>query len=335
MAETSLPWGGIAVGDSGPYTDDQWTDVWRKLFTRDRTLEGVFPDYLSELAVTNPAGLTIRVASGGAVIDGKFYQSTANVDFAGVAPGGGSNFYTVVLDKDFAAQTVRLNMLGPNVVAPPAVTQADGVDWEVAIYTVEITSGSVVTITDVRVYCHFNTDISTAMLEDDAVTTPKLLDGAVTAIKMTDGAGSGVDADLLDGLEGSAYLNPMTVLAATADIVLAVGASVLIPGMTGNFNTGTYLVFATVPMIVSGAAGTHADINLQCYLDAVIQAGEGDWQDDIDASGRSQKVTLPFVWQVVVVGVQTIQIRASITAGDTAVVTTIWQIDKAYALKVA
>lgn len=334
MAETSLPWGGIAVGDSGPYTDDQWTDVWRKLFTRDRTLEGVIPDYLSELVVTNPAGVTIRVASGGAVVDGKFYQSTANVDFAGVAPGGGSNFYTVVLDKDFAAQEVRLNMLGPNAVAPPAVTQADGVDWEIAIYEIEITSGSVVTITDVRVYCHFNTNISTAMIEDEAITTPKMLDGAVTAVKMTDGAGSGVDADLLDGLEGSAYLNPMTVLSATSDIALN-NVPTLIPGMTGNFSDGTYLIFGTVPMNVAGAAGQWAEAQLQCYLDAILQAGEAIDQDDIPASGRNRYITLPFTWRVVVVGVQTIQIRAYKAAGSTAAVTTIWQIDKAYTLKVA
>ncbi len=334
MAENSLPWGGIAVGDSGPYTDDNWTDVWRQLFTRDRTLEGILPDYLNELAVSNPAGLTIRVASGGAVIDGKFYRNTANVDFAGVAPGGGSNFYTVVVDKDFAAQTVRLSMVGPDVVAPPAVTQADGVDWEIAIYEIEITSGSVVTITDVRVYCHFNTDISTVMIEDEAVTTPKLLDGAVTAVKMTDGAGSGVDADLLDGLEGSAYLNPMTVLAASSDITLT-NAPVLIPGMTDNFATGTYLVIAAVPMEISGASGQYADINLQCFLDAVLQAGESDWQDDIDASGRSQKVTMNFTWRVIVTGAQTIQIRAYKVAGSTAAVVTKWQIDKAYVLKVA
>ncbi len=333
MAETSLPWGGIAVGDSGPYTDDQWTDIWRKLFTRDRTLEGVLPDYLNELAVTNPAGVTIRVASGGAVVDGKFYQNTANVDFAGAAPGGGSNFYTVVLDKDFAAQEVRLSLLGPNVVAPPAVTQVDGVDWEVAIYTVEITSGSVVTVTDVRIYNHFNTSISTAMIEDDAVTTPKLLDGAVTAVKMTDGAGSGVDADLLDGLEGAVYTNTLTTLAATSDITLT-NASVLIPGMSVVLNTGNYLVVSSVPFVIAGASGQYADINLQCFLNAVLQFGEAHDQDDIDASGRSRKVTLCFVWKVTVTGAQTLQLRARKEAGSTAAVDTLWQIDKAYALKI-
>ncbi len=333
MAEISLPWGGSITGDAGPYTDDQWSDVWRQLFTRDRTLEGVLPDYLNEFVVTNPAGLTIRVASGGAVIDGKFYRNTANVDFAGAAPGGGSNFYTVVAHKDFAAQTVRLSLLGPDVVSPPAVTQADGVDWEVAIYTVEITSGSVVTLTDVRVYCHFNTNVSTAMLEDGAVTTPKLPDGAVTAAKITDGAGSGVDADLLDGLEGAAYTNTLSTLAASSDITLT-NSAVLIPGMSVVLTTGNYLVVASVPMIVSGSSGQYADINLQCFLDAVLQFGEGDDQDDIDASGRSRKVTMSFVWRVIVTGSQTLQLRASTAAGSTAAVDTIWQVDKAYALKV-
>lgn len=333
MAEISLPWGGSVTGDAGPYTDDQWTDVWRQLFTRDRTLEGVLPDYLSELIVTNPAGLTIRVASGGAVIDGKFYRNTANVDFAGAAPGGGSNFYTVVVDKDFAAQEVRLSMVGPDVVSPPAVTQADGVDWEVAIYTIEITSGSVVTITDVRVYCHFNTNISTAMIEDDAVTTPKLLDGAVTAAKMTDGAGSGVDADLLDGLHGSSYTNTLTMLDASGDIVLT-NSFVLIPGMTVNLTTGVYLVDVDVFVIISGSSGQYADIGVAIFLDAVQQDEGGGWQDDIDASGRSQKVTISFSRRVVVSGTQTVQIRALKAVGSTAAVTTSWQACKANIIKI-
>lgn len=333
MAETSLPWGGVAVGDAGPYTDDQWTDVWRKLFTRDRTVEGVLPDYLNELAVTNPAGLTIRVASGGAVVDGKFYNNTANVDFAGAAPGGGSNFYNVVLHKDFAAQTVRLSLLGPNVAAPDAPTQADGVDWEISIATVEITSGSVVTVTDARAYCHYNTEISTAMIPDDAITTPKLLDLAVTAAKMTDGAGSGVDADLLDGIEGAAYQNSLVTLSAVSDITLA-GAAVLIPGMTASLGVGTYLIVCGIPFHVTGSSGQYADINVQAFLGGVLLNGEAHDQDDIDASGRLRKVTVSYCWAAVLASTKTLEIRASVVAGSTATVVTVWQIDKAYVLKV-
>lgn len=333
MVENSLPWGGVAVGDAGPYTDDQWSDVWRKLFTRDRTLEGVFPDYLNELIVTNPAGATIRVGTGGAVVDGKMYDNSAVVDLAGAVPGGGSNFYTVVLDKDFAAQTVRAALLGPNVVAPPAVTQADGVTWEIAIYTVEITSGAVVTLTDVRAYCHYNMEISGAMLPNDVITTPKILNGAVTAVKMTDGAGSGVDADLLDGLEGVAYTNTLATLSATGDIILNAVAT-LIPGMSTNLSTGTYMITATAVFIVQGASGQFANINLQCHLDGVLQNGEAHDEDDIDASGRDRLVTLSYCWRLVVTGVQTYQVRASVTAGFTAVTTTRWQITKAQILKV-
>lgn len=333
MVETSLPWGGVAVGDAGPYTDDQWTDIWRKLFTRDRTLEGVLPDYLNELVVTNPAGATIRVGTGGAIVDGKFYDNSANVDLAGAVPGGGSNFYTVVLDKDFAAQTVRASLLGPNVVAPPAVTQADGVDWEIALATVEITSGGVVTVTDVRVYCHYNMEISGAMLPADVITTVKILDGAVTAAKLTDGAGSGVDADLLDGLEGAVYTNTLATLSASGDIVLN-NVATLIPGMSVALGTGTYLIIVSAPFIVQGTSGQYADINLQCHLDGVLQNGEAHDLDDIDASNRDRWPTLTYAWRIIVTGSQTYQVRASVVAGSTATATTRWQITKAQILKV-
>lgn len=333
MTETSLPWGGTTVGDFGPYTDDQWSDVWRKLFTRDRTTEGVFPDYLSELAVTNPAGLTIRVASGGAVVDGKFYDNTANVDFAGVAPGGGSNFYNVVLRKGFAAQTVRLALLGPNVVSPDTPTQSDGVTWEVSIATVEVTSGSVVTITDARSFCHYNTEIETAMIPDDGITTPKILDGAVTAAKVTDGSGSGLDADLLDGIEGAAYQNTLQTLPAVSDITLTTTPT-LIPGMTASLAAGTYVITAAVPFQVTGSSGQFADIKLQAFVNGVLLFGEAHDQDDIDASGRLRKVTLHYTWYSTPPSTQTLEIRAAIESGATATVVTIWQIDKAYALKV-
>jgi len=334
MAQSSLPWGGTVTGDAGPYTDDQWSDTWRKLFARDRTLEGVFQNHLNELIVTNPAGTTIRVRSGAAVVDGKFYENTADVDLVGAAPGGGSNFYTVVLRKGFAAQTVIAALLGPDIATPPIVTQADGVTWEIAIATVEITSGGTVTITDVRVYCHFNTRVNTGMLEDLSVSTAKIIDGAVTAVKMTDGAGSGVDADLLDGLEGAAYVNTSADLNANADITLT-ATPTLIPGMTAAVPAGTYLVTASIPMIIAGTAGQFADIKIQLYKDTVLQYGEAHELWDVPASGRDPKTTLNYIWRVVVTGTQTLEIRAAVEVGFTAAVTTLWQIDKAWAVKIS
>src|SRR3989304_10272584 len=101
MAESSLPWAGTTVGDAGPYTDDAWSDMYSKLFQSNRATQGPIKGMLSELAPSSPAALTVRMASGHGIIDGKIYTNTANIDFAVVAPGAGSNFYRIVLRKDF------------------------------------------------------------------------------------------------------------------------------------------------------------------------------------------------------------------------------------------
>jgi len=152
MAETSLVWANNGIGDGQAYDDDEWSDWQRKLFSHDRTVQGVIPGYANELAVSNPAGNTIRVATGAALVDGKFYETDANVDNTITTPGAGSNYYRIVLQKDWALQTVRVAVLGPDVASPPAVTQTDGTTWEVSLATVQITSGGVITITDTRRY---------------------------------------------------------------------------------------------------------------------------------------------------------------------------------------
>jgi hypothetical protein len=334
FAQDSLPWGGTTTGDAGPYTDDQWSDTWRKLFTRNRATEGVLPDYQNELETTWPGGTTIRSASGAAIVDGKFYENDAAVNQSGAVPGAGSNFYRVVLEKDFVAQTVRLGLLGPDVSSPPAVTQVDGTTWEISLATVEITSGGTVTITDDRTYAHFNTEVNSAMLATSAVTTTKIADGAVTAVKLTDGAGSGVDADLLDGQQGSFYTNTATDVGASSNIVLT-STPTLIPGMTEVLAAGTYIVTASIPVEMSGTAGQFADMKIQAYLDGVLQFGEAHEQWDIPASARNVKTTLNYIWVITVTGSQTLEIRAAVESGATASVTTIWQIDKAWAMKVS
>lgn len=150
--ETSLPWANTGVGDGQAYDDDEWSDWQRKLFSHDRTVQGVIPGYESELEVTNPAGNTIRVSPGAALVDGKIYETDADIDNTITTPGAGSNYYRVVLSKDWAAQTVRVDVLGPDVVSAPTVTQTDGTLWEVSLATIRITSGGTITITDTRRY---------------------------------------------------------------------------------------------------------------------------------------------------------------------------------------
>jgi hypothetical protein len=196
MTERSWYWSGISTGDAAlaapygaPYTDDMFSDLWALLFTSDRTAQGVLltshASYSGLLAVTNPSGTTIRVATGAALVDGKLYASDAVVDLS--TSGDGS--YSVVLRKTWATQTVRA------AIRSLGVTQTDGTIWEIELARVVVASG-VHTVTDMREFVQFSGTpatledgfVTTDMLADLAVTEAKLGAAAVTATKIDDGA---------------------------------------------------------------------------------------------------------------------------------------------------
>ncbi len=159
MTELSYYWGGTAVGDatSAPYDDDEFSDIWRQLFQFDRAISAVIGDVDSELLVTTPGANTARVPSGAAVVDGKFYTNSANVDFTIATPGVSTRVDLIVLQKDFVAQTVRAAVhSGVEGAGAPTATQTDGVTWEVVIAQVSITTGGAITIADYRVFIASN-----------------------------------------------------------------------------------------------------------------------------------------------------------------------------------
>lgn len=187
MAETSLVWGGTALGDaaSAPYDADEHGDMFRDLFMHDRADSGVFNSELTGydglLEVTNPAGVTLRVATGIGMVDGTMYYNSANVDNNSTSAAG--QFERIVLQKIWANQTVRVALLGP-AGAQPALTQNDGVQWEIPLATIE-NVGGVLTITDERV---FLPQIGTVNLEAGAVTSNKIVAGAVDTDQFAAGA---------------------------------------------------------------------------------------------------------------------------------------------------
>ncbi len=77
MGERSIPWSGLKSGaggpDAGPYSDENWSDIWRKLFTTDRTTEGVIAGYEDELEVSGTS-TPVTVAAGAALVDGNFMK---------------------------------------------------------------------------------------------------------------------------------------------------------------------------------------------------------------------------------------------------------------------
>jgi hypothetical protein len=159
MVEKSLPWEGSTVGDSGPYTADQWSDAWRVMFQADNTLEGIIPYYNNELVVTMNV-LNISIDTGAAMVDGKFYENTVAIvggAMVVVRPGAGVHYYKVVLRKTFdpvAGQTVRVALLGPNVALPYPTCTQNAVVWEIPLADILVPTGAgAIVVSDLRNMC--------------------------------------------------------------------------------------------------------------------------------------------------------------------------------------
>ena len=155
MTQKSYVWGGTAIGDAiyAPYNDDEWADIWSFMHQYDRTTQGPITTarvgYTGGLAVTNSSGTTIRVATGAAIVDGRLYTNSANVDED--VNGRGTGYYRVVLQEHEANQTIRVLILGPQAGTPPSVTQSAAI-WEISLATFyfDDSTNTVSALTDTR-----------------------------------------------------------------------------------------------------------------------------------------------------------------------------------------
>lgn len=147
MVERSRPWDGIVTGDAGPYSFDQWTDVWK---TRAPTIasQGVFLNQLNGLDLSGLPVSPVDIASGRALVNGIWYESDASIALAIPTPGANPRVDRIVLRADWLLQTVRLfRLAGAEAAAPvpPALVQIDGTTWDLPVWQVHITVGGVIT----------------------------------------------------------------------------------------------------------------------------------------------------------------------------------------------
>src|SRR5512139_3425710 len=154
MAEDSAFWGGTTVGDAAsadvwqaPYTSEEWSDIWSKMFASDSTSGFVIPLHENELAVEaeNPASMDVSVLSGVATIRGRLYENTTTATLTiGANASGSPRIDRIVLRTSFAAQTIRLVVLQGTPGATPALptlTQ-DANTWEVSLAYIWVASGT-------------------------------------------------------------------------------------------------------------------------------------------------------------------------------------------------
>lgn len=156
MAESSWLWDGNSssggAGDCGPYAAGDYDDINEILWTGpNAATAGVRPRYGNMLLVEAGSG-KVTVASGAAIVKGKPYKNTASVDVSIPTPSASTRYDRVVLRADYTAQTVRITRIaGSEGGSAPAITQSDGVTWDLKLAVVKITTGGIITIeTDER-----------------------------------------------------------------------------------------------------------------------------------------------------------------------------------------
>lgn len=143
--------------DTDHLTQDSMSMLMRALFQSNPATQSYLNNQLNELAVTNPSGNTVRVASGRAIVHGTWYENSANLDFTVTIPGAGVKCWSLILRKDWSAGTVRAAVAGGGDT-PYSLVQTDGVTWEVPLATFKINNvGTISEFTDVRVPTAFNT----------------------------------------------------------------------------------------------------------------------------------------------------------------------------------
>lgn len=153
MTEISRPWNGTTVGDAGPYSDQDWHELYRSIigWGGNRANSGVFlssgiqPDDGLRVEEQSPAAQGVTILSGAALIQGIAYINDADENLTIAANGAGNpRIDTVVLQADYALQTVRLVVKqGAAAASPsrPTLTQTPNVMWEIPLADVAVANG--------------------------------------------------------------------------------------------------------------------------------------------------------------------------------------------------
>jgi len=154
VAENSAWWTTNGVGD-GPalvtgYSQSRLVDVYRTLATIDPTTQAVAEGRLNEFAAAGTA-TPVVVQSGEAWIDGRHYFSDAPINVAISTPVA-TRIDRIVLRRDATAQTIRLVALVGTAGGSMATLTQNSTTYEVELWRVSVTSGGVITLTDLRVF---------------------------------------------------------------------------------------------------------------------------------------------------------------------------------------
>lgn len=180
MTESSMFWTTNDTGD-GPATGYTQTQMFQFLAALTVGITGVnrggvLPDWLNELEVTEGSG-NVQIDTGAAMVYGIPYFNSAAEVIAVSTPVTSTRVDRIVLEADWAAQTVRMAKLtGSEGGGAPSLTQNAGTTWEIPLAEISINTGGVMTITDQREFA--------MMVADGSITNEKIAEGTIENDKL-------------------------------------------------------------------------------------------------------------------------------------------------------
>lgn len=155
MTQFSRFWNGTVLGDAvvAPYdADREFADVVHSLAIGAVSTNRIrVTRELNSLAVTGTAS-PLSVNTGIAFVDGTWYVNDAAVSVTVPTPAASTRFDWIVLEKDWATQTVRIVRVAgvEGAGAAPALTQTLGTKWQAPLAYYSVTTGGVVAVFDYR-----------------------------------------------------------------------------------------------------------------------------------------------------------------------------------------
>lgn len=176
MSERSIFWTTGTSGDgASPYTQADLFSWLKRTLIRSVTTEGVHPGVGGELAPTVSSN-TVTIAAGAALVNGIPYENTSPLAVVIPVPTLGTTGHRIVLRADYSAHTVRITHLASNdgVAVIPNKEQADNTRWDIDVCSLTITTGGVISLTDLRQFLHFNSKVSNSNLDNDSVDDTKV-----------------------------------------------------------------------------------------------------------------------------------------------------------------
>lgn len=158
MAELSGFWttGGSTGHQQASYTQSQMA-IASRVYAACFGFEGVALDYLNELAGTVTGANTVRINTGVAMVDGRWYINDAakDVNIPSAIGAGNTRIDRIVLRCTNSGYIVKITRIAGTDAAepsPPAITQNSGSVYDITLYQALVDTASNVQLTDERVF---------------------------------------------------------------------------------------------------------------------------------------------------------------------------------------